>query len=288
MADTTGRRILLVEDDRDLSLILRDLLLFEGFRVSSAVDGSEALERLTQAPYDLVITDMMMPVMDGFELLRHLLAEFPDIPVLALSAIPEYVRAARREGASDAVLKPFRSDELIRRVQGLLDRVPVAPLLDVQDEEAERERIAAVADLGPDAPDGLVRFTERTGRVFGMPVCAVTTVSATREHWYAACGMPEWLREKRGGPRDQLVCTHSVDGRTPLIVQNMAEHPFLKTLPIRKDAAFSFYAGAPVFNKEGHALGTLCLLDYQPRRFGHFDLELLKVLATRVGGELEW
>jgi hypothetical protein len=78
-----------------------------------------------------------------------------------------------------------------------------------------------------------------------------------------------------------------VVARSPLVVQDAAENAFFKDNVFVRRHRFRFYAGVPIFGRLGEAVGTLCLIDHQPRRFTRFDLELLHVLARRVAGEFE-
>lgn len=79
-------RILLVEDDSTLSFIIEDALMREGFDVVCAPDGEAGLKKFKDSGADLVIADVMMPRMDGFEMVRHIRLTSPSVPVLFLTA----------------------------------------------------------------------------------------------------------------------------------------------------------------------------------------------------------
>jgi GAF domain-containing protein len=96
------------------------------------------------------------------------------------------------------------------------------------------------------------------------------------------------LAEAGGAPRRDSFCTHAVANRAPLVLQDAPNHPCFRSNRLVQTRGFRFYAGVPVYTRENHAVGTLCVLDFAPRRFSHFDLSLLSLLATRVAGELEW
>lgn len=116
-----GRQILVVDDDPALRETLGEVLTDEGYDVRTAGDGREALERLRNWSADLVIIDVMMPVMDAFafrsEQLRRGWSE--DGAVLLVSAAPNLEEAALRLDA-EALAKPFSLDVLLDRVETLL------------------------------------------------------------------------------------------------------------------------------------------------------------------------
>jgi PleD family two-component response regulator len=116
--------ILVVDDDLHIRTILGFKLEQEGFRVVQAADGPEALDKLELCEPDLVLLDVMMPGMDGFEVLHHLRGRFRthNLPVIMLTAkgeVDEKVRGLS-EGANDYVLKPFVPEELMLRVRNML------------------------------------------------------------------------------------------------------------------------------------------------------------------------
>ncbi len=118
------RRILIIEDEPNLALGLRANLEVEGYDVSVAESGEAALHSADAGRLDLVILDLMLPGIDGFEVLSRLRARGVDAPVLILSARADEIDKVRgfRAGADDYVTKPFGVMELLLRVQALLRR----------------------------------------------------------------------------------------------------------------------------------------------------------------------
>ena len=116
--------ILVVEDEDDLRLGLSVRLTAEGFSCETACNGKEGLEQVARRRPDLVIADLLMPVMDGFEFVRRLQHDVhtSGIPILIITALPERSRAARAgEIAGTRVLqKPFEARELLVIVRALL------------------------------------------------------------------------------------------------------------------------------------------------------------------------
>src|SRR5258708_4306388 len=125
--------ILIVDDDPHLRELSRIFLQREGFDVAEASDGVEALSVLERRKVDLVILDIMMPNMDGWELC-HQLRSYYDVPVLMLTARGETSQKLKgfRVGADDYQVKPFEPLELVARVKALLKRYRIATSQRVQ------------------------------------------------------------------------------------------------------------------------------------------------------------
>ena len=116
--------ILLVEDDPSIARGLAMNLGLEGFRAVSAADGEEALRLCQSQRPDLVLLDLMLPKLDGLEVIRRLRAQAEDVPIVVLSAKGDEADKvmALSLGADDYVTKPFALDELLARVHAVLRR----------------------------------------------------------------------------------------------------------------------------------------------------------------------
>ncbi len=129
MNDHRARRILLVDDDPNLLVVLSEQLRDDGFEVTTARDGVEALRRLEGGWPDLIVMDLLMPRLDGLALARHIKSE-ADLPIIVLSAVDTADSKARLldEVAEDYVAKPYHYPELRARIQRVLrrlgDRIP--------------------------------------------------------------------------------------------------------------------------------------------------------------------
>ena len=201
-------RILIVDDDAGVRGALRELLIFEGYQVAVAKDGPEALERATELVPDLILLDVMMPGMNGYEVCGRLRADplLGGVPVIMLTALDDSDSRLRgiEAGADDFVSKPFEYVELQARVRTILQLNRYRRLLEerMQREQAEEAlaqrvtqlallnriggRLAAMLEL-----DELLAEAVRLVQDFGYPrVNLFTTDQVGRElHLKASAGM---------------------------------------------------------------------------------------------------
>ena len=117
-------KILIVEDDRELRQLFQHVLLKNGYTVKSVSNGKEALDSLHDDYYDLIISDIMMPVMDGYELVRLLRDSGNNIPVMMITAKDAFddMRLGFLSGTDDYMIKPVNVNEMVLRVGALLRR----------------------------------------------------------------------------------------------------------------------------------------------------------------------
>lgn len=118
----SSEHLLIVEDDREMRDLLRKVLEKEGYRVSSACDGHEALSLLVRGVFDLVVTDMLMPHDGGLELLEIIRKIHPALPVIIVTAFGDWHSYSRalELGAAAFISKPLRMSELIAAVHNAL------------------------------------------------------------------------------------------------------------------------------------------------------------------------
>lgn len=149
--------ILVVDDDRKITDMLRRTLAYEGYGVVTAATGQEALETAQRQPLDLIVLDWLMPGVQGIEVARRLRAAADQTPILMLTArdaIEDRV-AGLDSGADDYLVKPFAPAELLARVRALLRRT----------EPSGREKALGYADL---SLDPVTRETRRAARAFAL------------------------------------------------------------------------------------------------------------------------
>ena len=119
-------RILVIDDDEQIRLLLRSILEREGYEVETAADGAQGLNFFRKDPADLVITDILMPEKEGLETIRELCDEFPDAKIIAISgggslAHPEvYLELCKKFGALRTFQKPVDRHELVTAVREII------------------------------------------------------------------------------------------------------------------------------------------------------------------------
>ncbi|HTP07348.1 MAG TPA: response regulator [Anaerolineae bacterium] len=125
-------RILIADDDDGLRHLLRLVLSREGFEVIEAVDGSEALARVYDSDPSLLLLDVMMPGVDGFDVCRKLRSDQRThrLPIVFVSAIDDIKQRneALKLGADDCIKKPIGPRELVSRVRGVMERRGLTPV----------------------------------------------------------------------------------------------------------------------------------------------------------------
>lgn len=134
-------RILIVEDSKRLRQTIATTMRRSGYRVDESADGEEALWKAREAPYDALVLDIMLPKMDGLEVLEALRREGSEVPVLMLTArdgVEDRVRGLRH-GADDYLCKPFALAELLARVEAMCRR-----------RYGKRDSVLQIADLTVD------------------------------------------------------------------------------------------------------------------------------------------
>jgi two-component system response regulator CpxR len=151
-------RLLIVDDDPDIREMLSDYLEAEGYCVESVGHGMEALDRVAAAAYTLIILDIMLPGMNGLDVLRKLRASC-QVPVLMLTARGETVDRVLglQLGADDYLPKPFVPQELAARIQAILRR-----------SRSNRDEIASAIEIGDISLDAKSRLVTRRGEVVDL------------------------------------------------------------------------------------------------------------------------
>lgn len=116
-------QVLLIDDDPDLSLMLRTLLRGQDFRIEAVYTGAEGIDSVKSQTPDVIILDLLMPEMDGWEVCQQI-RNFSDVPILILSALgaPGSVARALDAGADDYLIKPVHASLLASRLRTLVRR----------------------------------------------------------------------------------------------------------------------------------------------------------------------
>jgi GAF domain-containing protein len=148
-------------------------------------------------------------------------------------------------------------------------------------------RLDAVKALAGRPRPALDRLADVASRVLATPVGLVTLVDADRQLFAGCVGVDQepWASD-RGTPISHSFCQHAIAAREPLVVSDAREHPVLKTNPAIRDLDVIAYLGVPLITADGHALGTLCVIDHKPRVWTTEQVDILSALAQSVVTEL--
>jgi DNA-binding NtrC family response regulator len=197
-------RILVADDEARMVEILRDMLSRDGHEVTSAHGGEEAMERIEEAPFDVVVTDLKMPRVDGMAVLRAVRSRWPAAQVVIITAyatVPNAVEAIQA-GAADYLVKPFSVAELRAKVRKLAERAaPAVPAGDpfrvlVGEAPALREAIEAARRVATtDATVLLVGETGTGKELFARAIHAASPRARNRLVTLNCAALPETLLE---------------------------------------------------------------------------------------------
>jgi CheY-like chemotaxis protein len=281
-----GPLVLLVDDNADLLQLAEAFLEHRGFHVVTAVDGERALHALDIVQPDIIITDMVMPILDGLTFMREYARRPPPhVPIIAVSSFAPYLDQALELGAAAVLQKPYDAATLTSLARSLIDgRAPPnpAPRADAD----EHARLQAVLDVELDrAEPSLQPFIDDVAAIFDVPVAGISAVTHDWQRLVMQCSSAS---PDLGTPREHAFCTHAVAARAALVIQDALDNPLFRSNPNVTERGFRFYAGVPLMPAQGEAVGTLCILDFRPHHFSYWDLELLGLLARRVLSVLEW
>ncbi|MBI3195036.1 MAG: response regulator [Ignavibacteriae bacterium] len=114
--------VLVVDDEEALRTVLSGELVNEGYNVGTAADGDEAIAIIKQQPFDIVLLDIKMPKVDGFEVLKFIKKDYPDIKVIMLTAFADLKNAieSKKLGAEDFISKPYDLVDLLTTIERVL------------------------------------------------------------------------------------------------------------------------------------------------------------------------
>jgi GAF domain-containing protein len=130
------------------------------------------------------------------------------------------------------------------------------------------------------------RLTRLATRLLGAPIALVSIVASERQVFAGCTGIGEpWASQ--GTPLSDSFCRHVVAAREPLVVEDAREHPVLSESRFVRDGGIVAYAGIPLIDAAGHALGTLCVFDTRPRAWTEDEIRTLADLARSVLTEIE-
>jgi GAF domain-containing protein len=154
----------------------------------------------------------------------------------------------------------------------------------------DARRVEALQQTGlldSDVTPEFDRHARLAAQVLNAPVALVSLVDSDRQFFKSCLGLPEPWASARESPLSHSFCQHAVAMREPLVVSDAREHEVLSTNLAIRDMGVVAYAGIPLIDRDGHALGTLCVIDSQPRNWTSHQVQLLSDLAASVVTEIE-
>jgi GAF domain-containing protein len=156
---------------------------------------------------------------------------------------------------------------------------------------AAPDRLAALRSstlLDSPPEEAFDRLTRLASHALNVPVALVSLVDEDRQFFKSCIGLTRepWTTE-RGTPLSHSFCKHAVAQRRPLIVDDAREDPTLRDNPAIQDLDVIAYAGIPLIGSDGHALGTLCVIDDRPRHWRGEETALLQEIANAVVAQIE-
>jgi CheY-like chemotaxis protein len=276
-------RVLVVDDDSDLVEAYRTVLELAGYDVATALSGEAALGEARSHRPDVVLTDVSMPRMDGFELIHHLQDELggETPPVVVCSAFDVTEQEAMARGAGLFLRKPASAETLVHSIEAIRRGAPVDDeAMDLERAHVAHERLASQRGSAERLREvdrrGVARaakpwlewlrgyFDASSAGLFLLEDGAVIPAVVVGPH------MPK-------GPEHRLLhvtLAAGVETGTSLVVADMATHPTFRHAGGPRSHIASF-AGVPLATADGVRVGALCIAD---ARAGRFDAESLVVL----------
>lgn len=270
--DARGRAALLAVADSEAARILQEAVQAEGMvpRVVPPGAFDVALEREQPA---LVFLDEA----------SELPAVLSDVPLIRILAKEEARSCGAQPGISDCLASPFSSAYIRSRMRAWLlrsqPRWTAAPL--PSDEERRLAHVQTLQLLDTPSELRFERFARLAERAFDVPVALLSLIDRDRQ-WVKT---PSPLLDHEFA-RDVSICAHALLREGPLVISDGASDPTYGDNPAFTELNFRFYAGVALEDAEGVKVGTLCLLDYEPRIFSALDQAMLGDLAELASREL--
>ena len=280
-------RILVVEDNRDTSILLRDLLVAEGYEVESVPTGEAALAALERTPEtDLVVLDLMLPGMSGYDVIERLRSrpELAATPILVLSALSSPSARIRglRDGADDYMTKPFLPEELVARTRTLV----TGRLLTRRTAEIQALEEIAEAALGTSDADALLgKMVELATSVFNADAAAILLLDEARSELRgrAAAGLGGDL-SRVSMPASSGVAAIALSTQAPVIIPDGAWEDPRVVNPAIRAGGFRSLMVAPLI-VGGTPIGVLEVAR-RTRRLDPRTERLLRIVADRIAATM--
>lgn len=287
-------RVLLAVADKADRVRFNDILVEARFSVQIATDGAAALGILAQDPPDALVVGLKLPILDGRQVVHaaRTVVGLVDIPIIVIApaGTENETTDLLSQGVDDVLHEPLDASRFRSRVtqvmrsRGLWAETEEVMRPLIPQDEAERLvefRLSAAGDVAPE--ERFDKITRMAQRMFEVSFVGISFVE----------GDHQWFKSKQGLPiadtsRDLSFCAHAITSDQVLIVEDAVLDPrFAENPLVLEEPRIRFYAGQPVKGPGGHNVGTLCLMDKDPREFSEEDRETLRDLGEMVEKEIK-
>ncbi len=270
-----------------MAMLLSEAASVEGVHTIHTSDGLSTIRMAKSTPPELILVEDRLPGADGLTVCKNLRSErdkrLKDVPILIIGD-RERVDQGAVAGVSEWLVTPFSSQFARAHIQAWLMR-SACRWIRAEVPPDEDIRLAALRDLSildTPAEARFDRITRVAAALADVPIALVSLVDAERQ-WFKSCiGL-----DVNETSRELAFCAHVVVSRQPMIVPDTHQDVRFADSPlVIGGPRIRFYAGFPIFHKNGSCMGTLCLIDTRPRQFPESTVQLFKDLASVVEGEL--
>jgi len=278
--------ILVVDDEKIIHESCGRILREEGYEVETALSGQEALQKLKEKHYDLVLTDIRMPGMDGIETLEKMKREVPDITVVMFTGYSsvETARGSMKLGAFDYLQKPFTPEELLVVVKKGIEKEMSAQKKREMEERFKEITTAIHSTLN--LREVLNLIVTSVAKLLKLKGCTLSLLDKKKEYFRvcASYGLSEEYLKK--GPIAADKTLSKVLSGKPDSVLDVATSPQVQYLWEAKEEGIASIFSLPL-KLEGEVSGMLRIYTAEPREFSQDEIDFLKGFAEQISVALE-
>ena len=278
--------ILVIDDEKIIHESCGRVLQEEGFEVETALSGQEALEKLKEKRYNLVLSDIKMPGMSGVETLEKMKKEVPDITVVMFTGYSsvETARDTMKLGAFDYIPKPFTPEELLAVVKKALEKE--VTVRETQEIREQFEEITTAIRKTLNLREVLNLVVTGVVKLLTLKGCAVSLLDRKKEYFRvcAAYGLSEQYLKKGPIAADKRL-SKVLSGKSESVLDVTAS-PQIQYLWEAKEEGIASIFSVPLKLKE-EVIGMLRIYTSEPREFSQDEIDLLSGFAEQVSIALE-
>jgi predicted PurR-regulated permease PerM len=281
------------ERDRLAGEMFAQLLRNQRFEVSSSsaqLTASEKLEEIKKLDPDIVCISVTEPTSPSQA--RYLCTKFraalPNVKIAVglwnMSPIPPELEKTLQEAGANLILKSVAEANIavLRLARTFSVEMQAAPIPEDDDERVKALELSGAMKTGGD----FTVLTDKMVRIFEAPIAILSLIDKDTQHFKAQSGLPDELSGEHTSPRETSICGHVVAGDEMIVIEDLARDRRFAGNGYVKEKGFRFYAGAPVHSADGHAIGSLCLIDTHPREFSQRERKMLEEYAADISDDI--